>query len=83
MSTVKQETPKQQQQTATQMATQMATQTEKDMIGVIKTAGFYTQMDVKNKTAADVMEKHGSSAAINHMLTSAGMDYGSMRMMYG
>lgn len=59
------------------------TTTEKEMIGFIKTAGFYKQMDANNKAAADVMEKEGSKAAVAHMMSTAGMDYGSMRMMYG
>ena len=57
--------------------------TEKEMIGFIKTAGFYKQMDANNKAAADVMEKEGAKAAVAHMMSTAGMDYGSMRMMYG
>ena len=57
--------------------------TEKELICFIKTAGFYKQMDANNKAAADVMEKEGSKAAVTHMMSNAGMDYGSMRMMYG
>ena len=40
-------------------------------------------MDDNNKRAADIMEKGGVDAAIVHMMTSANMDYGRMRSMYG
>ena len=49
----------------------------------IKNHSSYSLMDDNNKRAADIMEKDGVDAAIVHMMTSANMDYGRMRSMYG
>mgnify|MGYP000273967971 CR=1 FL=1 len=44
---------------------------------------LYNQMDDKNKVAADILATKGPDAAVSHMMSSAGGDYGTMRMMYG
>jgi tRNA-dihydrouridine synthase len=49
----------------------------------VKNHSSYSLMDDNNKRAADIMEKDGVDAAIVHMMTSANMDYGRMRSMYG
>lgn len=49
----------------------------------IKNHSSYSLMDDNNKRAADIMEKDGVDAAVVHMMTSANMDYGRMRSMYG
>jgi len=56
---------------------------EKTNHSSIKNHSSYSLMDDNNKRAADIMEKDGVDAAVVHMMTSANMDYGRMRSMYG
>ena len=56
---------------------------EKTNHSSIKNHIIYSLMDDNNKRATDIMYKDGVDAAIVHMMTSANMDYGRMRSMYG
>ena len=77
MSTTQQSTT---QQSTTQQSTTPKNTSTPSYNGKI---GLYNQMDDKNKVAADILATKGPDAAVSHMMSSAGGDYGTMRMMYG
>ena len=72
-----------QQSTTQQSTAQQSTTTPKNTSTSNSKPGFYNQMDDKNKAAADILATKGPDAAVSRMLSSAGGDYGTMRMMYG
>ena len=69
--------------TAQQSTTQQSTTTPKNTSTSNSKPGLYNHMDDKNNVAADILATKGPGAAVSHMLSSAGGDYGTMRMMYG
>lgn len=69
--------------TTQQSTAQQSTATPKNTSTSNIKPGLYNQMDDKNKVAADILATKGPDAAVSHMMSSAGGDYGTMRMMYG
>lgn len=75
--------PDQQKQDTIKTTDSLSQADEKTDQTSVKNHGAYNLMDDNNKRAADIMKKDGIDAAVVHMMTSANMDYGRMRTMYG